>query len=184
MYWTILSGILSLVGSIAASTCVCTTVSCPISGENYITMGNGSANIIYDYELHGEHQVVTGAHGTILPTDLDYGTGTTSCTQKYSRMLDDDGIPDCDAGHILAHRLGGYGNQPLNIFPQDASINRGAYAQFESHIYDCMLNGTTMGNFQWKFNYKNITVTKPESVYYSVSFDGGNCDALSSTFTN
>ena len=39
MYLTILSGILSLVGSIAASTCVCTTVSCPISGENYITMG-------------------------------------------------------------------------------------------------------------------------------------------------
>ncbi len=184
MYRRILGGILCIIGSITASTCVCTTVPCPISGENYITMGNGTANIIYNYDLHGEYQVVTSAHGTILPTDLDYGTGTTSCTQQYSRMLDDDEIADCDAGHILANRLGGYGNQPLNIFPQDASINRGAYAQFESHIYDCMLNGTTMGNFQWVFNYKNNTFTKPDTVKYSVSFDGGYCDELSSTFTN
>jgi hypothetical protein len=27
-------------------------------------------------------------------------------------------VKDCDAGHILAHRLGGPGNQPINIFPQ------------------------------------------------------------------
>jgi hypothetical protein len=33
-------------------------------------------------------------------------------------MLDDDGVKDCDAGHILANRLGGPGNQPINIFPQ------------------------------------------------------------------
>lgn len=39
-------------------------------------------------------------------------------TQNYSRSLDDDGVQDCDAGHILAHRLGGPGNQPINIFPQ------------------------------------------------------------------
>ena len=46
------------------------------------------------------------------------GTDTTTCTQNYSRSLDDDGVQDCDAGHILAHRLGGPGNQPINIFPQ------------------------------------------------------------------
>ncbi len=50
--------------------------------------------------------------------NMDTGSDTTSCTQSYSRMLDDDGVQDCDAGHILAHRLGGPGNQPLNIFPQ------------------------------------------------------------------
>ena len=38
------------------------------------------------------------------------GTDTTSCTQKYSRLLDDDGVKNCDAGHILARRLGGPGN--------------------------------------------------------------------------
>ncbi len=55
---------------------------------------------------------------TISSKDLDTGTDTTSCTQTYSRNLDDDGVQDCDAGHILAHRLGGLGNQPINIFPQ------------------------------------------------------------------
>ncbi len=180
----LLGGILCIIGSISASTCVCTTVSCPISGKNYITMGNGTADIIYNYELHGDYQVVTSGYGTILPTDLDYGTDTTSCTQDYARMLEDDGEQDCDAGHILANRLGGYGNQPLNIFPQDLSINRGSYAQFENNIYDCMLNGTTMGHFQWEFNYVNNTVTQPESIKYTVSFDGGDCETLSSKFTN
>ncbi len=62
--------------------------------------------------------MVTSATATITIADLDKGTDTTSCTQSYSRMLDDDGVQDCDAGHILAHRLGGPGNQPINIFPQ------------------------------------------------------------------
>ena len=70
---------------------------------------------------------------------MDKGSNTTSCTQAYSRKLDDDGTKDCDAGHILAHRLGGPGNQPINIFPQDLSVNRGAYNQFEDNIYDCIM---------------------------------------------
>ena len=61
---------------------------------------------------------MSSASVTITMADLDMGTETTSCTQSYSRTLDDDGIQDCDAGHILAHRLGGPGNQPINIFPQ------------------------------------------------------------------
>ena len=73
---------------------------------------------------------------TITKSNLDGGTGTTSCTQSYSRTLDDDGKEDCDAGHILAHSLGGPGNQPINIFPQDAHVNRGAWAQYEGDIYD------------------------------------------------
>lgn len=60
---------------------------------------------------------------TITKNDLDKGSDTTDCTQKYSRMLDDDGVQDCDAGHILAHRLGGPGNQPINIFPQVANYS-------------------------------------------------------------
>ena len=169
---------------ITASSCVCTTVICPIVGENFLTMGNGSANITYNYELHDEYPIVTSAHGTIKSSDLDYGTDTTSCTQSYSRMLDDDGVQDCDAGHILAHRLGGYGNQPMNIFPQSLNINRGAYAQFEQLIYNCMINETTTGNFQWDFYYENNNRTKPDTVTYTVSFDEGYCELLSSTFTN
>ena len=91
---------------------------------------------------------------------------------------------DCDAGHILANRLGGYGNEPLNIFPQDASINRGSYAQFENDIYHCIESGAKDASFQWNFIYENEMRTKPNKVKYSVTFNGGNCTSLTSTFTN
>jgi hypothetical protein len=99
-------------------------------------------------------------------------------------MLDDDGIKDCDAGHILANRLGGYGNEPINIFPQDASMNRGTYAQFENNIYQCINDGAKSANLHWKFTYVNETQTKPISVEYSASFLGGECTDLTSVFTN
>lgn len=72
----------------------------------------------YTYATHNGVPVVTSVSATITKSDLDTGSDTTSCTQSYSRTLDDDGVVDCDAGHILAHRLGGPGNQPINIFPQ------------------------------------------------------------------
>lgn len=167
-----------------ASTCICTTVSCPQIGENKLIMGDGTANIDYIYVQHGDHIVVQSATGTITASDLDHGTGTTSCTQKYSRMLDDDGIQDCDAGHILANRLGGYGNQPINIFPQDASINRGEYAQFENDIYECITEDTKEIHLDWNFIYSNNTQTKPDSVKYTAEFSGGKCSHLSSIFSN
>ena len=33
------------------ASCVCTTVSCPIEGNNKVIMGNGSANINYIYKM-------------------------------------------------------------------------------------------------------------------------------------
>ncbi len=66
---------------------------------------------------------MSSASVTITKANLDQGSDTTSCTQSYSRTLDDDGVEDCDAGHILAHRLGGPGNQPINIFPQVSASN-------------------------------------------------------------
>ena len=182
LFFTItLSNLLLLAWS---SNCVCTTVSCPMVGTNNLVMGGGYAKIAYEYELHRDYPVVISASGTITPDSLDKGTDTTSCTQKYARQMDDDGIEDCDAGHILANRLGGYGNQPINIFPQDLTVNRGAYAQYESNIYHCMLDGAKVGNIEWQFLYTNSTRTKPHTVIYSVSFDGGSCKSLTSTFTN
>jgi hypothetical protein len=177
--------LLNLVMTISGSTtCVCTTVPCPVSGKNTLHMGGGSAVITYQYMRHGDYDVVTSASGDITSADLDHGTDTTSCTQKYARQLDDDGIQDCDAGHILANRLGGYGNEPMNIFPQASSINRGAYAQFENNIYDCVQSGATSTHLQWLFTYDNSTETKPVSVDYSASFLGGKCTYLASSFTN
>ena len=61
---------------------------------------NGSANINYIYNLHNNYEVVVSASGTITPDSLDNGSETTSCTQQYSRSLEDDGEQNCDAGHI------------------------------------------------------------------------------------
>lgn len=170
--------------TVYGSTCVCTTVSCPVVGKNNVIMGEGGANITYTYETHGNYIVVIAAEGTITPDSLDHGTETTSCTQKYSRMLEDDGDKDCDAGHILANRLGGYGNIPVNIFPQDASTNRGTYAQFEGDIYDCIQSGATKGTLQWKFLYDDSEKTMPSGVVYNAAFQGGTCNSMSSQFPN
>lgn len=164
--------------------CVCTTVPCPVEGNNTIVMGNGFALIDYIYENHRDYEVVVSASGTITVGSLDHGTDTTSCTQQYSRMLEDDGEQDCDAGHILANRLGGYGNQPINIFPQNMTVNRGEYAQFEGDIYDCMKNGGGVGHLSWDFYYDDCGRTMPSSVEYVAVFEDGDCGTIRSLFPN
>ena len=159
---------------VQSSPCVCTTVECPTEGHNRIVMGNGSAIIDYIYTYHNDKEVVISASGTITPPALDHGTETTSCTQKYSRMLEDDGNENCDAGHILANRLGGYGNIPTNIFPQNAAINRGIYAQFEGDIYNYMKTSANVGNLSWDFFYTSNMYTMPNSINYTATFDDGN----------
>ena len=173
---------LAVLRVVAPEYCVCTTVDCPIQGKNSLVMGDGNAHMSYIYDQHEEYLVVTSATGTLTPGSLDNGSETTSCTQKYSRMLEDDGLQDCDAGHILANRLGGYGNQPLNIFPQDPSTNRGIYAQMEGRIYDCMQEANE-GYLSWEFIYANSTSTKPINVIYSAEFDTG-CEPMKETFPN
>jgi len=167
----------------SSSSCVCTTVPCPANGYNYLTSGGGAIGKYY-YVTHNGVPVVTSASITISSASLDTGTDTTSCTQDYARMLDDDGVQNCDAGHILANRLGGLGNQPINIFPQDSSINRGTWAQFEDNIYDCIQEGATSAELSWKFIYESTSHTKPYQVTYSVSYKGGSCSFTSTTFNN
>jgi len=164
------------------SSCVCTTVQCPVVGDNMLVMGNGHADMTYNYIQHGDYVVVSNVKGTITPESLDKGSETTSCTQKYARLLEDDGNQDCDAGHILANRLGGYGNEPLNIFPQDASVNRGVYAQMEGKIYDCMQQAN-QGHLSWKFSYENSSSTQPFQVEYTAEFDKG-CPKMQQLFYN
>lgn len=168
---------------IQASNCVCTSVDCPVRGANPIIMGNGNAHLTYIYKEHKSHNVVVHVDGIITPESLDTGTETTDCTRKYSRMLEDDGEQSCDAGHILARRLGGYGNLPTNIFPQNATINEGIFAQFEGKIYDCMKNAVA-GHLTWDFIYESNQHTMPYMVTYSAKFDEGLCNDLSSSFPN
>jgi len=170
-------------GASGDSTCICTTTACPVAGANKLTEGGGLVGE-YEYSLHGSQPVVVSAKATITKADLDKGTDTVKCTQDYARMMDDDGTVDADAGHILAHRLGGLGSSPINIFPQDLSINRGVYAQFENKIYDCVTSGASSADLSWTFHYSSSTKTKPDKVVYHAKFNGGSCTTLDETFTN
>lgn len=166
-----------------ASSCICTTVLCPTNGVNYLTIQDDTVGKYY-YTTHNDYPVVTSASVTITSANLDTGTDTTSCTQDYARMLDDDGNKNCDAGHILANRLGGPGNQPMNIFPQDASINRGVWAQFEANIYNCIVNGATSAYLEWQFMYESTNHTKPYKVSYSATYYDESCSSVKNTFSN
>lgn len=167
------------------STCFCTTVPCPVEGANYLTEGGGAVGTYYYVNNNDDIPVVSSASVTITSADLGTGTDTTSCTQDYSRSMDDDGTQDCDAGHILANHLGGPGNQPINIFPQDLSVNRGVYAQMEEDIYDCFdLYGVTSASLSWSFAYASSSRTKPDNVTYTAKFSGGSCSDMKETFLN
>jgi len=71
----------------STNTCVCTTVPCPVSGNNYLTESGSTGT--YVYATHNSHPVVTSASITITKKGLDTGTGTTTCTENYSRTLED-----------------------------------------------------------------------------------------------
>ena len=147
-------------------------------------MGSGGSTVKYTYIQHNAHIVVSSVAGIVSPESLDKGTEPTKCTQDYSRMLEDDGLANCDAGHIMANRLGGYGNEPINIFPQKFSINRGAYAQFEGKIYECIKSGANQATLNWQFSYESTNHTMPNKVVYSAQFDKGDCTHLEDTFSN
>jgi len=165
------------------STCVCTTVPCPVTGANKLEVGGGTIGT-YNYAMHNGHAVVTSAHVPLKKSDINLGSETTSCTQAYSRTLDDDGVEDCDAGHILAHHLGGPGNQPINIFPQDLSVNRGSYSQYEGQIYDCVAGGQDV-DLSWVFTYESTSHTKPYKVKYTAEYkSSGACSDSVETFDN
>ena len=170
--------------SVTGSTCICTSVQCPVVGVNTLVMGNGGSTVKYTYIQHNEHIVVSSVTGIVSPASLDKGTEPTKCTQDYSRMLEDDGLENCDAGHIMANRLGGYGNEPINIFPQKFSINRGPYAQFEGKIYECIKSGANQATLNWNFSYETTNHTMPNKVVYSAQFDKGDCTHLEDTFSN
>ena len=97
---------------------VAKTVNYPTDGENDLMAGGGGM-CEYDYEDHDGKPVVVTASCTITSSDLDTGVDTDETTRKYARDLGGhDGVDDDDAGHILANRLGGNGEEPTNIFPQ------------------------------------------------------------------
>ena len=172
--------------------CKCSTQPCPIEGKNDQLIGaNTTATYTYSLTDSGIPVVATA---TVLLTeaDLDNGSGTSQCTVDYARAMETDGTnveKPVDAGHILAHRLGGPGNAPINIFPQAQHENRGIYAQFEGVIYDCLSSGSSGSpaksvQLSWDFRYNNTVDTQPNSVVYKTVYEGGACEDLEVEFSN
>ena len=169
----------------ADTLCTCTTSPCPVAGLNKLEIGSGTVGE-YTYDMTTAEPslpVVSSVKVKLLPTDLDHGSGTTSCTTSYARAMESDGLENVDAGHILAHHLGGPGNAPINIFPQALHYNRGSYAKFEEAIYDCMA-AATAADIEWSFSYNDTLCTQPQSVLYSVKYEGGDCDDVEEEFPN
>ena len=55
-----------------ATTCVCTTVPCPVVGTNPLTLAGGG-KMSYVYVSHNGVAVVSSASGSISTSDLDKG---------------------------------------------------------------------------------------------------------------
>ena len=128
----------------------------------------------YDYDTHDGRPVVTSAKCTITSGDLDQGCDTDETTRDYARELGShDGVDDDDAGHILAHRLGGSGIEPTNIFPQAPHDNRGDWREMEAAVYDCVsASNRITATLSWSFTYDDDDKQRPTSMMYAVSYDG------------
>ena len=62
-----------------ATTCVCTTVPCPVEGNNYLAIPGGGTGT-YVYTTHSNHAVVSSASLIVTAANMDKGSDTTSCT--------------------------------------------------------------------------------------------------------
>jgi len=166
--------------------------SCPRSGDNHFSAnGGGACKFRYTYHTgtgaDTDAAVVTSGQCNVTAADLDTGSKTNRRTRAWVRSLAaHDGFELDDAGHILASRLGGCGNCPVNLFPQNLNRNRGVYRRMEGDIAECIANGATSAQLSWKFNYKRRALEhmRPDSYTYTAKFTGGNCADMEQTFDN
>lgn len=149
--------------------CFCDEKKCPIIGYNYLYNEKSNINITYFYIEQDNGKIVVSNASTIISyKSLDNGSSTNKCVEEYSKSLNDLNNTKVDAGHILAKRLGGLGTEPLNIFPQNYTINRGIYAQYENEIYELIYKKKIKSiKLEWKFYYKTKNNTRPYKIKYS-----------------
>ena len=110
---------------------------------------------------------LNSATATVTKGDLGTGTNTNASSRRYARGL---GKSNDDAGHIIGKQLGGSGGKG-NVFPQNLSKNRGAFAQFEGVVAD-MIHSKGSAQITVSFEYANGG-TRPTGVNYeAVAPDG------------
>jgi len=152
----------------------------PVVGTNHLGPGT------YVYASAGGSKLrVSTASASITRANLDTGSDTTETTRNWAHS---QGLSTDDAGHILANRLGGSGKDPVNIFPQNPTINRGTYRVFEGKIADCLSSTTTKitATLTWSFSYGASTDTRPTGVHYCASYSAQTaaCQNACQQFSN
>lgn len=96
---------------------------------------NGS---IAEFTLNGTGRTLIARIDDIKPVDLTVAAPRNAALARSVRLL---GLEGDDAGHLLARLLGGPEVAP-NYVPQNFSINRGAYRNFEKMLADLASSGS------------------------------------------
>ena len=78
---------------------------------------------------------------------------------------------------MIGKRLGGPGDDLVNIFAQNRSINRGDYRVFEQRIADYIEQGSgtikAQINIVFGFNARSSRPNRPVEIIYDVLFSDG-----------
>lgn len=93
----------------------------------------------------------------------DFRKARTNASKLDSNKLNDD------AGHLLAHDLGGV-SDGINLVPQNRSLNRGGYKKMENLIKKDVKKGHS-AEITIKLNYKGAS-ERPSSYTYEYKKDG------------
>jgi hypothetical protein len=130
------------------------------------------ATLVHNFCLHRIRTDTSGrvraAFAHITPADLRTGTATNKATRVAARSL---GNSTDDAGHLIGKLLGGPGGKKAgNFFPQNLSVNRGAFRDLEGYVASQVAAGK---NVQVKVNLKYPgSSTRPSKIVYQVRVDG------------
>ncbi|MBW8351615.1 PrsW family intramembrane metalloprotease [Bacillus sp. IITD106] len=117
---------------------------------------------------HGSLGELRSVFAKIEPRHLKTGTDTNRASRRYARSL---GKQTDDAGHAIGNNLGGLGTRfSGNIFPQNLSINRGRFRQFEEMVAQEVQAGKTV--FVRVVPKYTSGSTRPYEVVYNVRIDG------------
>ncbi|MGG4033015.1 PrsW family glutamic-type intramembrane protease [Paenibacillus cisolokensis] len=134
------------------------------------------AGLTYRTTLGSRGQIIS-VFAKIEPRHIDTGTITNDASRRFARML---GRRTDDAGHAIGNKLGGLGSRKSgNIFPQNPTVNRGAFREFEKMIAEEVLAGKDV--------FVRVTPkyppgsTRPSEVLYQVRIDG---ETISKIFRN
>jgi hypothetical protein len=117
----------------------------------------------------GVNERVVEVKADLSVAHLGKGSDVTDAGRLFVTTL---GRNSDDAGHVIANRLGGGGGDTVdNLFPQLANLNRGAFAQWEAQIAECVTNTKNKVAIDIKFNYGQGN-SRPISIDYNVTVNG------------